>query len=109
MTGFIGDRLGYKLLLIVNIILMGVSQTTFDLTPRYSEEVQVRREGEGEMTIDTSGSIFLESFLVFIHLFRLNFSQEFPVAWLDIFRFSFSQGSPRFTCSGLILLKRGLT
>ncbi len=39
--GFIGDRVGYNVLLIVNLILAGVSATCFDLTPRFKKHYKI--------------------------------------------------------------------
>ena len=35
-----GDYFGYRLVIIVNIVLMAVSATCFDLTPRYSQSTR---------------------------------------------------------------------
>lgn len=40
IAGFIGDRLGYRAILIVSITLTGISATCFDLTPRFSEQIR---------------------------------------------------------------------
>ena len=35
--GYIGDRIGYRIVLVVNLIIAGLSATSFDWTPRFVE------------------------------------------------------------------------
>ena len=35
--GYIGDRIGYRIVLVVNLIIAGLTATSFDWTPRFVE------------------------------------------------------------------------
>ena len=37
ILGYIGDRIGYRTVLIIALILSGLSATSFDWTPRFKE------------------------------------------------------------------------
>ena len=40
ISAFIGDKIGYRNLMIANALVMAASSTCFDLTPRFSQEVR---------------------------------------------------------------------
>ena len=40
ILGYIGDRIGYRTVLIINLILAGISATSFDWTPRFTEYIR---------------------------------------------------------------------
>ncbi len=54
LAGFLGDKIGYKPVIIMGMILMGASSTSFHFMPRYREFVKtpqavlVRSEGGDE-------------------------------------------------------------
>jgi hypothetical protein len=56
-TGFIGDKIGYKVVLVVNIILSGAAATCFDLTPRFHEHYRTPTLTIGHNTTANSDTI----------------------------------------------------
>ena len=37
LKGYIGDRIGYRIVIIINVIIVSLSATSFDWTPRFIE------------------------------------------------------------------------
>ena len=37
MQGYIGDRIGYRIVIIINLIIVALAATSFDWTPRFIE------------------------------------------------------------------------
>ena len=37
IQGYIGDRIGYRIVIIINLIIVGLSAISFDWTPRFVE------------------------------------------------------------------------